>query len=142
MFPAIYCYGQESTVSKEVKNAAYEASENFARCSALFLSIANQNFIDIDNESKPLLSKGYKELSNGAHIASAWILASGNIMEWNNALSYAEGIKETAYTGYMLSFNDKTFKNQISMCETLNPLQHKLVTQARRSLHESGTLGK
>lgn len=128
----------------EAKEKLQETGLKLARCSGIYSAVSD---VHAATEA-PNLAKTTKETSNGALIASAYLLfSSGIIPDWKNAMTYAENTASSENLSYMASFEKYTDPNKaldeltdaLKDCNKLGELQEKLVQEARLSVY-SGSL--
>lgn len=108
-----------------------------AQCSGVY-EIASELFTVTGT---PDLAKSTKESSNGAVIASAWLVSrSGIIKDWQKALQYSNETAQTEKNRWagMLEVNKHTpdqiileLTDEMDDCNTLSDIQAEAVQQAR-----------
>ncbi|HEY8189094.1 MAG TPA: hypothetical protein VIF12_00300 [Micavibrio sp.] len=124
----------------QAKENAQESALNFARCSGVYAAVSEVHAAT----NSPALAKTTKETSNGAWLASAYIMFStGIIPDWKKAMTYAENTASSEKLSYMASFEKDADPNKavgeltdaMKECNKFGELQEKLVQEARIRLY-------
>lgn len=128
-------YAEDMPRTSEIKATVQDDALNFARCSGIYAAVSEVHAAT----NAPALAKSTQEQSNGALIASAYILYStGIILDWKNANTYAETTASTTKSSYMASFEKPDANKAISEltdamkeCNKRLELQEQLIQEVR-----------
>lgn len=135
IFAPVTNYAETASLS-QAKDTVKETGLKFAKCSGVYAAVSDVHAAT----DAPTLAKTTKETSNGAWLASAYLLFStGIIPDWKNAMTYAENTASSEKLSYMASFEKYTdpnkaldeLTNALQDCNKLGELQEKLVQEAR-----------
>lgn len=95
----------------EMKATVQEDALKFARCSGIYAAVSEIHAAT----DAPALANSTKEQSNGAWVASAYLLFSmGVIPDWKKATTYAENTASSTKLSYMASFEKPDANKAIS----------------------------
>lgn len=127
-------YAEDANLS-QAKESAQEAGLQFARCSGIYAAVSEVHAAT----DSPTLAKNTKEQSNGAWLASAYLLYSTGIMpDWEKATAYAQNTASSTTLSYMASFEKSDANKAIGEltdamkeCNKLLKFQDQLVQEAR-----------
>lgn len=132
-------HAEDLPSTSEMKATVQEDALNFARCSGIYAAVSEIHAAT----DAPALAKNTKEQSNGALIASAYILSStGIIPDWKNANTYAENTASSTKLSYLASFEKQDANKAISEltdamkeCNKRLELQEKLIQEVRLKVY-------
>lgn len=128
-------HAEKPNLSKANRENVQEIGLKFASCSGIYAAVSEIHAAT----NSTVLAKSTEEVSNGAWLASAYLLFStGVIPDWKKAMTYAENTASSTKLSYMASF-EKPDANKamteltdaMKECNLLGKLQEELVQEAR-----------
>lgn len=127
-------------LSETNKETVQKMGLMFAQCSGIYAAVSEIHFAT----GAPNLGQSTKEVSNGAWLASAYLLfATGTIPDWKNAMQYAENTAASEKLNRLAGFEKKVDPNNavsqltdaMTVCNGLGKLQEELVQEARLKVY-------
>jgi hypothetical protein len=114
------------------KDAAYEMSKDFAKCSAIFDAVSV--FIQ---KHDPNMAENYQGLARGALLASSIVASS--VVPDEKAQAFAKNRKDSEAPWWLSTvqhegINDEV-KRELLKCNELNPIQAKLMEEVRKNIY-------
>ena len=131
------------SLREDDKENVQQIGLKFAQCSGIYEAVSEVHAVT----NAPALAKSTKETSNGAWLASSYLMFTmGIIPDWKMAIEYAKNTASTVKVSYMASFEKPDVNKSLGEltdamkeCNKLLEYQEKLVQEARLKVYSKQT---